>query len=117
MLKKILSQSVPQTEVNDLVRTEVWSILDICKPVCIYLFGSAARGAMTTSSDLDFLVVLPDTADLKTTKKDFYCRKPPIEWPVDIIFMHRSAFLNKCTIGGVPMICKQEGKIVYGEKL
>lgn len=117
MLKKILSQPVSQTEVDDLVRTEVRSILDICSPICIYLFGSAACGNMTTSSDLDFLVILPDTADLKTTKKDFYCRRPPIEWPVDMIFMHRSAFMDKSTIGGVPMICKQEGKVVYGEKL
>jgi predicted nucleotidyltransferase len=117
MLKKIISQSVAQTEIDDLVKTEVSSVLEVCNPICIYLFGSAARGTMTTSSDLDFLVILADTADLKITKKDFYCRKPAIDWPVDIIFMHHTAFRNKCMIGGVPMICKQEGKIVYGEDL
>jgi predicted nucleotidyltransferase len=114
MLKRILALPVAEKIVNELVQKEVASILEICSPHCIYLFGSAARGMMTTASDLDFLVILADAADLKKTKKKYYCRKPAIEWPIDIIFIHRSAFEEKCTIGGVPMICKQEGKIVYG---
>jgi len=114
MLKELLAKLIPQSQVDELVRTELKSILEVCKPVCIFLFGSAARGTMTTASDLDFLVVLPDNTDLKDVKQKFYCRRPALDCSVDIIFMHKSSFDTKSRLGGVPMICRQEGLIVFG---
>ena len=37
-------------------------LVEVCAPVCIYLFGSVARGDDGPDSDLDFLVVVPDDA-------------------------------------------------------
>jgi predicted nucleotidyltransferase len=45
-----------QQKVDELVKR----IVDAVHPLRIYLFGSAARGAMHANSDLDVLVVMPD---------------------------------------------------------
>ena len=114
MLKRLLAKPLLSDEVETLIQLELDSILGVCQPCCVYLFGSAARHQMTDASDLDLLVVLPDPSDLKVIKRSYYCRQKPHLWPVDLIFMQRSDFQIKSQIGGIAMICRQEGRIIFG---
>lgn len=47
-------------------------ILRVAKPVKIILFGSAARGTMTSDSDIDVLVVVSDGTPRRKTAQDIY---------------------------------------------
>lgn len=117
MLKRILAKKLDQALVTSLVQGELAEILAICQPIEVFLFGSAARDEMTDASDLDFLVVLPDQTDLKAIKKRYYCRKKQHDYPVDIIFMMESDFKQKAKIGGVAMICANEGRRLMGNRV
>ena len=116
MFKRILAKPLEPRVVEALITAERDDLLHICDPETIFLFGSAARGEMTDASDLDLLVVLKDDADFKTIKRQYYCRKKSHMFPVDIIFMSMSDFVEKSKIGGVAMICQKEGRILYGKR-
>jgi predicted nucleotidyltransferase len=113
MLKNLLAKPLSPDEMLCLVEEEKKLILNTCPVEELYLFGSASRAQMTEASDLDFLVVVADDQSLKCVKKNYYNRKKTSIWPVDIIFMHRSDFEHKSRIGGVAMICKAEGKLLF----
>ncbi len=54
----------------DLINEAVRRIVTNVHPLRIILFGSAARGAMSADSDLDFLVIMPkDSNRLAVTQK------------------------------------------------
>ncbi len=53
---------------DELVRRTVEAV----QPQRIILFGSAARGTMEPQSDLDLLVVMPDSADCRAVARDLY---------------------------------------------
>ena len=55
-------QTVKATRSVDLtpIRTLLDVIVERCKPVSVWLFGSRARGTARADSDWDLLVVLPD---------------------------------------------------------
>ena len=55
---------------DELVRRTVEAV----QPRRIILFGSAARGTMGPQSDLDVLVVMPDSADCRAVARDLYRR-------------------------------------------
>ncbi len=116
MLKRILAKPLEKTAVDELIDFELKNILNLFQPEKILLFGSAARGEMTDFSDLDLLVIVDDQTDLKQLKKDFYCRKKTHSVPVDIIFMTSSDYLTKSQIGGIAMICQQEGRLLFEKK-
>ena len=48
-----------------IVHLETLGAVDHYRPERIYVFASSARGDAKPSSDLDFLVVLPDTPPAK----------------------------------------------------
>ncbi len=114
MFHKLFAKKLAKEEAAHLIELEKEYIVSVCKPLAIFLFGSAARNEMTDASDLDFLVVLSDETDLKALKKQYYCSPRKRLWPVDIIFMDKTTFLQKSLIGGVAMICLQEGLLLYG---
>ena len=112
MLKRVLAKPIEDSVVEALVQSELADILMLCAPIKVYLFGSAARKEMTDASDIDLLVVLTDDSDLKQIKHQYYCRKKGHMYPVDMIFVHQSEFASKAKVGGVAMICEQEGRIL-----
>jgi predicted nucleotidyltransferase len=107
---------VRRADINPIIREEIAAILSSCKPKSVFLFGSAARDEMTDSSDIDLLVVVADGSDLKGIKQKYYCRRKTHTWPVDIIFLEQTDFDRKCQVGGVAMICKQEGILLHEAK-
>jgi predicted nucleotidyltransferase len=73
-----------------------------------YLFGSSAIGKNTADSDLDILLVVADSADLKTyhalVNSPFFS-----EVAVDWIVKHKSEFERSQSLGGVTMVAVQTG--------
>ena len=116
MLKRLLAKPLAESLVESLVQSELADVLQLCSPEKVFLFGSAARGEMTDASDLDLLIVLRDDADIKMIKRQYYCRKKLHMVPVDIIFMLISDFIKRAEIGGIAMVCKQEGRVLFEVK-
>lgn len=113
MLKRLLAKKLSPIEIEQLAQKELLAILSSCQPQYIYLFGSASRGEMTEDSDLDFLVALRDEQEIKAAKTAYYGRKRDHSFPVDIIFMDAQTFATKSKLGGVAMICLNEGRLLY----
>ena len=76
---------------QELLDRLVGRIVDAVAPERIILFGSAARGEMTSSSDLDLLVVKDNCHRRKTTARIYRTLprpRPPVDvvvaWPEDL---------------------------------
>ena len=69
---------------DSVVGRIVESIVDAVAPEKIILFGSAARGEMTSSSDLDLLVV-KDKCHRRKTAARIYRTLPRPRPPVDVV--------------------------------
>ena len=69
---------------DGIVGRIVESIVDAVAPEKIILFGSAARGEMTSSSDLDLLVV-KDKCHRRKTAARIYRTLPRPRPPVDVV--------------------------------
>ncbi len=59
-------------EVRDLLPTIRRRLVSRFRPERIIIFGSQARGDATQQWDLDLLVVVPDTTDIKSATRDMY---------------------------------------------
>lgn len=70
-----------QKQLAQLVRTIVSEV----DPLRIILFGSAARGEDTPSSDVDLLVVVPDGTPRRLTAKRIYGSVTGVTLPFDIV--------------------------------
>jgi len=92
----------------------VQRILSVAKPDKIVLFGSAATGQMTRDSDVDLLIVEPDTSD----QRDEYVRIIKalwdIDYPFDILFIATQWFEeSKNVVGGIAYPANKYGKVIY----
>ncbi len=84
-----------------------------CIPERIILFGSAARREMTDMSDLDVIVLLKNKNDLDLARKNYFKQRPPIDYPIDILFMTTADYISRAAVGGVCFIAEAEGRILY----
>ena len=73
-----------QESLDRVVGRIVESIVDAVAPEKIILFGSAARGEMRPSSDLDLLVV-KDKCHRRKTAAQIYRTLPKPRPPVDVV--------------------------------
>ena len=85
-------------------------------PERIYLFGSQARGEAREGSDLDLLVVVPES-DLPRHKRE--ARSYDLLWgitqPVDVIVLTREEFDRTSRVKtSLASTARSEGKVVYG---
>jgi predicted nucleotidyltransferase len=71
---------------DELVRRTVEAV----QPRRIILFGSAARGTMGSDSDLDLLVVMPNSADCRAVTKDLYRRLRGLNQAKDLLVVRQS---------------------------
>lgn len=77
-----------------------------------YLFGSSAKGKNTTDSDLDIVVVIPDSQSLETYIK-IVGRSHFSPVAVDWIFKTRSEFDRQLVEGGISRLAQLDGVKVY----
>ena len=77
----------PEKEfIEELVRR----ILEAVHPLRIILFGSAAKGQMTSDSDIDVLVVMPDGTHRRRTAQAIDRRMWGFEFPTDVLVVTQS---------------------------
>ncbi|RMG29019.1 MAG: nucleotidyltransferase domain-containing protein [Methanobacteriota archaeon] len=60
-------------------------VSEVCQPLRVILFGSAARGEFSTNSDLDILVVVPKGTHRRKTAQAIYRNLIGYEFAVDVI--------------------------------
>jgi predicted nucleotidyltransferase len=70
-----------QQQLDRLVRL----IVDEVGPLRVVLFGSAARGESTETSDVDLLVVVPDGTPRRRTAMRIYGSVTDVTLPFDIV--------------------------------
>lgn len=70
LVEAILKIASAKSELNDRIRKSItsWQV----HPLTAILFGSAARNEMRTDSDIDLLVVMPDSAAQDTVEALVY---------------------------------------------
>lgn len=113
-IDKIRKNFLSQQETDDRVQLVLKSILSVCQPVSVILFGSAARYELTTSSDIDVVVVFPSLLELKNAQKQLYARSGELAFPVDFILVDAQNYNQKSQIGGVLFDARHEGRIIFG---
>jgi predicted nucleotidyltransferase len=92
----------------------VQRILTAAKPDKIILFGSAATGPMTRDSDVDLLIVEPDTSDQRNEYVRIIKALWDIRYPFDVLFIDTRWFEeSKDIIGGIAYPANKYGKVIY----
>ncbi len=92
----------------------VEGVRSVVAPDKIILFGSAATGEMTPDSDLDLLIVEPDTSDQRNEYVRIVKALRGIRYPIDILFISTSWFeQSKDVIGGIAYPAHQHGRVIY----
>ncbi len=97
-----------------LVEAGKQRILQTCCPKALYLFGSAATGQMTDQSDLDFLAVFANELELKAARARYYSTPAGHGHPTDLVLVTAADFIRRSKVGGVCMVCLQEGRLLFG---
>jgi len=97
-----------------LIGEIVRRILSVAQPDRIILFGSAATGDMTRDSDIDLLIVEPDTSDQRNEYVRISKALWDIDYPIDILFIAAQWFEeSKDVIGGIAYPANKYGKVIY----
>lgn len=101
---------IDEQTVQEIVRR----ILSVAKPDKIILFGSAATGQMTRDSDVDLLIVEPDTSN----QREEYIRVSralrDLRYPFDVLFINTQWFEDsKDVVGGIAYPASKYGKVIY----
>jgi predicted nucleotidyltransferase len=104
---------------EDAIGEVVWRLVDHYSHERIYLFGSSARGDAKPSSDLDFLVVLPDAVPReKLFDGTVYQKLWGIPLAVDVIPYRHTAFEARSNwLMSLPAIALREGRLTYDAAL
>jgi|SRR4030042_5142593 predicted nucleotidyltransferase len=99
---------------DDLTARIVRRIVDSVHPQKIILFGSAARGNITSSSDLDFLIVIPSGGHRRKTAQAIYRNLIGIGFAADIVVVTQDDVEQyKDHPGMVIGPALKEGKVLY----
>jgi len=89
-------------------------ILTVTQPDRVILFGSAATGSMTPDSDIDLLIVEPQSPDHAEEYVRIRRALHGIDYSFDIILISRQWFEeSKDVIGGIAYPAHKYGKIIY----
>lgn len=83
-------------------------------PLCVVVFGSAARGDATPGSDLDLLVVMPDGTDRRRATVDLLVALADLGVPKDVVVTtpaHASA--HRASGGHIVGTAVREGRTIY----
>lgn len=99
---------------QELVRA-VRQLIDGLCPERIYVFGSQARGDANPDSDLDLLVVVPES-DLPGHRLDQAAYRA-VGWhrvPLDILVMTNHDFERRLSVvASLPATVEREGRLLY----
>jgi len=89
-------------------------ILSVTKADKIILFGSAVAGKMTRDSDIDLLIIEPDTSNQRSEYVRIIKALRGVHYPFDILFITTQWFEDsKDIIGGIAYPANKYGKVIY----
>ncbi|MFN0169441.1 MAG: nucleotidyltransferase domain-containing protein [Bryobacteraceae bacterium] len=91
-------------------------LVEFYQPEMIYLFGSAARGDDAPDSDLDFLVVVPDSMPPEKLKGgEIYRKLFGVGVGADVLPWRQSDFEQRARYvrGSLPATVVREGRVLY----
>lgn len=113
MYKLVATKLAPGEQEHIISKKLAW-ILQACNLERIVLFGSAARGEMTTASDVDLALIFNTEAELKVARNNVYRARPKDDWPHDILFYTTESLkLSAAQGGGAAYLIETEGKIMF----
>jgi len=96
------------------VDTLVRQIVEAVQPLKLILFGSAARGELGPSSDLDLLIVMPEGSHRRKTAQYLYRHIGGVDLPFDLVVATRQDLAeHEHNIGLIYRDVLREGKEVY----
>ena len=100
---------------SDITITKIANrIKEICSPVKIILFGSAARGEIHENSDLDFLVIVSNGTHRRKTAQMIYKNIIDIGFAADVIVVTEEDVENyKDLDGTIIKPALTEGNLIY----
>ncbi len=75
---------------SPLIENIIKQIIEIAKPLSVYLFGSTVRGENTKNSDLDFLIVVPENIHKRKMAQKLYKAVDSQLVPCDFIITTKS---------------------------
>lgn len=114
---KLLAKALSRQEQEEIIAEKLLWIQNACLPNRIVLFGSAARFEMSESSDIDLILIFPNTTDLLATKTAVFKARPKTDWPHDLLFYTEESFLASVRRGGgAAFIAAKDGVILFERK-
>lgn len=108
-----LSKLIPNPNLNYWAQQKAVEVLNSIPSQDLileaYLFGSAVDGVFTSDSDLDFIIVANNEADIKQLQKEVYSPRFT-DIAIDWIFKTKKSFDERKVFGGVCFVAFQNGK-------
>lgn len=105
-----MSRTIDETIISDAVKR----LQDASPGAHIILFGSYARGDHTADSDLDFLVVEPETQHYQEEAVRLRATLRPLRIPVDVLVTDKDTYEKWAdTPGTVYYEVKREGWVCH----
>jgi predicted nucleotidyltransferase len=99
---------------EETINKAVDRLLQVSKPLKIFLFGSYARGDAREHSDLDFLVVEREIRSRREEMVRLHDALRPMRIPVDIVVAQESTFDKWCDVPGTVFNeAKTKGRLCY----
>lgn len=112
-LARLTANPIPQSTVDEMVGKLLFEFRTLPGIESIILFGSAARGTMTESSDLDLLLIFDAPEQARSGFREAQTRRKKMVWPLDLLCVDVSIFKERSAIGGVLFCARTEGKILF----
>jgi uncharacterized protein len=106
------------TDVQAIIESATDKLVAAYQPLAIYLFGSYAWGEPNKDSDLDFMIIINDDAELEKNIPDTYRGYEALfdlKMPTDLLISRKSNFIRRSLHRSTLhyKICK-EGLKLYG---
>ena len=99
---------------SELIEQLVHRIIELVQPLRIILFGSAARCEMSSGSDIDVLVVMPEGVHRRQTAQLLYRQIRGLGIPFDILVATPDDLnRHRDNIGLIYQSILREGREVY----
>ena len=106
--------ALAEDEAADLARV-VTRLADAFQPVAIHLFGSQARGTATAASDVDLLVLVPESPEPGYRRDQrAYAAVGDHLLPLDIVVLTQEEYKQRlASPASLPAAVAREGRVLY----
>ncbi|MFW5843663.1 MAG: nucleotidyltransferase domain-containing protein [Spirochaetota bacterium] len=115
------SPPLSDAEQKEILDGKLHWLLSACasvggSPSRIVAFGSAARGELREDSDVDIALLFRDEQTMSAAKRAIYASPRTDFRPIDLLFFTEEEFKSRAEVGGVCMLIRDEGRVLWGDK-